>query len=331
MNPNTLPVFSKYGVISWCAPILSAAADYTCNSPNNAVIFDAGNQGGFVASIRAKALGTNVASVARFYINNGLSPQQIITGTTGAPTGTASASGGTIHTCSMYAKIVPIGEGGDVGAIGTESSAVAVTGPTGSILWAWTRLASNTIVAHRLHAGTATNGQSEFYMIPKSTVTGSISGTTLTVTVKVSVPSLAISPPLVIGSVLSGTGVTADTAIIAQLTSTEPDGSLGGLGTYTVDTSQTVTSTSITTTDKFKQIAPSHVGQYGANDGQPSLGNSVLIGEVSLPATTANAAGSTIDIEYPINRAVKPGYEIYVGLGTAVAAGWQFAAIGGEY
>jgi hypothetical protein len=65
-------------------------------------------------------------------------------------------------------------------------------------------------------------------------VTGSISGTTLTVTG-------VTSGVLAVGDVISGTGVTTNTIIVALGTGT------GGLGTYTVDTSQTVLSTTIST------------------------------------------------------------------------------------
>jgi hypothetical protein len=65
--------------------------------------------------------------------------------------------------------------------------------------------------------------------------TGSISGTTFTVTV-------ATSGALYVGSLLTGTGVTDGTTISAFLTGT------GGTGTYTVSTSQTVSSTAITGT-----------------------------------------------------------------------------------
>jgi cytoskeletal protein CcmA (bactofilin family) len=65
--------------------------------------------------------------------------------------------------------------------------------------------------------------------------TGEISGTTLTITV-------ATSGALYVGSLLTGTGVTDGTTISAFLTGT------GGTGTYTVSTSQTVSSTAITGT-----------------------------------------------------------------------------------
>jgi hypothetical protein len=63
--------------------------------------------------------------------------------------------------------------------------------------------------------------------------TGSISGTTLTVT---AVASGAVT----VGQVLSGTGITSGTLITALGTGT------GGTGTYTVQTSQTASSTTIT-------------------------------------------------------------------------------------
>lgn len=65
------------------------------------------------------------------------------------------------------------------------------------------------------------------------TVTGSISGTTLTVTA-------VSSGQLALGAFITGTGVAANTRITALGTGT------GGTGTYTVSSSQTVASTTIT-------------------------------------------------------------------------------------
>jgi len=68
----------------------------------------------------------------------------------------------------------------------------------------------------------------------------------------------------------------------------------------------------------------------GAYD-DPSVGNTKLYGEISLPATTASATAATADIDYPMNVALPPGWEVYCGLGTAVAAGWSVMGIGGDY
>jgi hypothetical protein len=62
-----------------------------------------------------------------------------------------------------------------------------------------------------------------------------------------------------------------------------------------------------------------------------SAANNVFYGEVSLPATTANAAAATVEIDYPLNLALPPGFRLYFGLGTAVAAGWVACVVGGEY
>ena len=59
--------------------------------------------------------------------------------------------------------------------------------------------------------------------------------------------------------------------------------------------------------------------------------NNVFYGEFSLPATTATATASTGDFDYPLNFALPVGWKIYVGLGTAVAAGWTVSTIAGNY
>lgn len=59
--------------------------------------------------------------------------------------------------------------------------------------------------------------------------------------------------------------------------------------------------------------------------------NNVFYGEISLPATTAIATAATVELDYPMNIALNPGFRIYVGLATAVAAGWVVTPIGGKY
>jgi len=54
--------------------------------------------------------------------------------------------------------------------------------------------------------------------------------------------------------------------------------------------------------------------------------------EMPLPATTLNNGGMTgPDIDVPMNLALNPGFRIYAGLGTAVAAGWFVTGVGGKY
>lgn len=59
--------------------------------------------------------------------------------------------------------------------------------------------------------------------------------------------------------------------------------------------------------------------------------NNEYYGDVSLPATTAIATAATIDIDYPMGFAIDPGFRLFFGLGTAVAAGWVAVAICGKY
>lgn len=59
--------------------------------------------------------------------------------------------------------------------------------------------------------------------------------------------------------------------------------------------------------------------------------NNVFYGEISLPATTAIATAATVEIDYPLNFALPAGFRIYIGLGTAVAAGWVATVVGGKY
>ena len=330
MAANTDPIYSKEGRTEWAALLTTAAADYTGSSNYNAEIFGGDEDGGFLQKIVCKAVGTNVASVLRVYMNNGLSNQSVITAT-GTPTGTPASSGGTVATgTDNRAKIIPVGEGGDVGTVSTESLAVATTGPSASILWGWTAPSGHTVAAYRVHVGIATNLQAEYFWAPQTTITASQSGTTMTVTSINSAPNTKICKALQIGTVFAS-GIAAGTYITAQLTSTETDGSLGRTGTYTLSASATVGGTScVTDSLKYEQLSPAH-SMVASFDGQPTKANNSLIAEFSLPATTANASLATANLEFPINIPVPPGYEIYVGLGTTVSAGWQVSGVGGGY
>lgn len=62
-----------------------------------------------------------------------------------------------------------------------------------------------------------------------------------------------------------------------------------------------------------------------------SASNNAFYDELSLPATTAIATASTATLDLTMNFALNPGFRIYVGLGTAVSAGWVVTAIGGKY
>ena len=97
--------------------------------------------------------------------------------------------------------------------------------------------------SHFIQAQPSTDGGSTDLLFQRSTsavlgtVTGSISGTTLTVS------AAGSSDLLSVGCTISGSGVTAGTTIASLGTG------VGGTGTYTVSASQTVGSTTITVAD----------------------------------------------------------------------------------
>lgn len=86
---------------------------------------------------------------------------------------------------------------------------------------------------------------------------------------------------------------------------------------------------------RFKAIGSNvaTVARIFINNGSANTtaANNSFYGEVSLSATTASASGATVEVDYSMNVALNPGFRIYVGLGTTVAAGWVCVPIGGNY
>jgi microcystin-dependent protein len=136
-----------------------------------------------------------------------------------------------------------------------------------------------------------------------ASVTGSIATTTLTVS--------AVGSGLIqIGDILSGSGVTANTKVLNQLT-----GTTGGIGTYTVDTSQTVASTTITATvpDAGRTIGSGQVDAFPSHTHTIPLVNSGAAANDTFPfggnntgssyTKTTGAAGTGIETR-PVNTAL---------------------------
>lgn len=247
MSGNAIPIFSRVGDIAGSAVLTTAANDFTGRGAANVVAYTAdATNGGFIQRLRFKALGTNTASVARIFINNGKSNlAPIISAVAGTPTGTPSGSGGTLATGSYFAKVYAVDQYGSVTAAATETASISVTGPTGSIAYAWT--ASTGAVSYIITVGLATGAEQTFFT---------------------------------------------------------------------------------SNTNSFTQTAP---GTPNLNLGANVTLNNFLFGECSLPATTAIATTATMDVDYPMNIALPPGYQIIVGLGTTVAAGWTVATVAGKY
>jgi hypothetical protein len=257
MAGNIQPIFTRVGDIQGGVLVTSAmgsATGYNGQDANTTQIFAADStNGGYIQRLRFKPTGTNVATVARVFINEGVGNfASAVSAVSGTPTGTPSASGGTLSSGSYFAKIQAVDQQGVGTAMSTESASVSVTGPTGSIVWNWT--ASTGAASYRIFVGQVTNQQTMYF-----------------------------------------------------------------------------TSTSNTTTQTTATLTPTNAGP--PYQGMPAdfLTTNMFIGELSLPATTNSTSAALVDIEYPMNMALPPGYKVTVGLGTAVASGWVVTGIGGKY
>lgn len=77
--------------------------------------------------------------------------------------------------------------------------------------------------------------------------------------------------------------------------------------------------------------ASASVARFWVNNGSASTtaANNFLIGEVSLPITTASQTGALAEISIPLNFAIPATYKILGSVGTA--ANWQAVVVGGDY
>lgn len=72
MPANTSPIFSIAGEAQWSSGAITAANTTTdLTSGTIYAIFTGGTNGSYIQRIRFRHLGTNVATVARVWINNG--------------------------------------------------------------------------------------------------------------------------------------------------------------------------------------------------------------------------------------------------------------------
>ncbi len=124
---------------------------------------------------------------------------------------------------------------------------------------------------------------------PAPKFTGAISGTTLTV-------SAVASGNLVVGQTLYGPGIAAGTVITADLTGT------GGTGTYTISTSQTVSSEALTGAGAPPSITGDVLFGAGTNSFDIQAGTTKgavteLAGQRDLTLSVATDAGSTASVD----------------------------------
>lgn len=74
MAANTQPIFSVAGDVEWGATALTTQNTAKDGTGTVLTVFNAdATNGGFVQRIRFRAAGTNIATVARVFINNGSS------------------------------------------------------------------------------------------------------------------------------------------------------------------------------------------------------------------------------------------------------------------
>lgn len=59
--------------------------------------------------------------------------------------------------------------------------------------------------------------------------------------------------------------------------------------------------------------------------------NNTYFAQIGLPAITNSEAAEVANVTLPLGIGLPPGYRIYITLATAVAAGWQFTAVAGDY
>ena len=59
--------------------------------------------------------------------------------------------------------------------------------------------------------------------------------------------------------------------------------------------------------------------------------NNVMIGQLTLPATTLNNAAALFCPRFPVKMALPANYKINVVIGTSVAAGFVVSCVGGHY
>ena len=72
MAANTQPIFSSAGDVAWGATAITTANTFKDGTGTVLTVFTAdATNGGFVQRIRFRAAGTNIATVARVFINNG--------------------------------------------------------------------------------------------------------------------------------------------------------------------------------------------------------------------------------------------------------------------
>jgi len=161
----------------------------------------------------------------------------------------------------------------------------------------------STAVAYYFRMNTTDYSNGVSVVSHTASFTGSITTTTLTVS---AISAGSIYPSMQI----TGTGVTAGTRIVAQLT-----GTTGGAGTYTVNTSQTVTSTAMTG-DLPSKIQVSQAGIYDVQFSAQFVNatNDVQDIDIWFRKNGSNIAGSNSQFGIPQRKSTGTSSRLIAGI-----------------
>ena len=107
----------------------------------------------------------------------------------GAPTGAASATGGTIAAGTYFARIVAVAFDGSLTGAANVSSGVTTTGSTSSITWTWAQV--DGAASYRVYVGTSAASQTSFFTVTGPTGTFVQTTTTGTATTQPIVENLS--------------------------------------------------------------------------------------------------------------------------------------------
>jgi hypothetical protein len=187
MAGNATPIYSKVGDIQGSIILTQAAGDYSGANSNNTIVFQSDStNGGYLQRLRFKALGTNVATVARIYINEGYPALANTASLPGQPTATVNntAGSGSLQIGNYYAVVQAIDGYGIPTAFSPESSVATTTSNTANIVYTWN--GSSGATSYRLFVGPSANGEVIYF---------NTSGNTTTYTVSNVYPSLATNTP----------------------------------------------------------------------------------------------------------------------------------------
>lgn len=163
MAGNNQPIFSREGDIQGGVTIqLQSTTDYTGVGVNNAIVFTAdATAGGFIQRLRFKAAGTNIATVARVYINEGRLNQTPTISTPGPIYPTTSTTGGTLLQSTYFARVQAVDQWGGATAFSAETATSIQSTFAGSITWTWTT--STGAASYRLFVGPQSGGEYAYF------------------------------------------------------------------------------------------------------------------------------------------------------------------------